>query len=88
MHIRGGRVGPHAWNGWASPFSKERHIQLSKVNGGREGGDGVVEEDVADNTTERQGEVAHANMVGGGIGSPPCINLGWQGGTLLGGQGA
>ena len=76
-----GGVGPHSLNGGAFPPPEERSVPSLNVKGWREGVCGVVEAGVGDDTTERQGEVACANMVEVGIGSPPCKISGWVGAT-------
>ena len=49
--------------------------------GWREGVSGIVQPGGVDDTTEQQGEVAPANVVEVGVGSPPCSISGWVGAT-------
>ena len=49
------------------PPDEERTTSPRKVKGRREGVGGAIEEGVVDDTTERQSEVAHANVVEAGV---------------------
>ncbi len=62
----------HRMDGQPLPQSKTLPV-VPKANEWGEGVDAVVKETVGDNTSEQQGEVAHANLVYVvvGIGSPP-----------------
>jgi len=51
----------------ALPLDEERITSPRKVKGRREGVGGAIEEGVVDGTTERQSEVARANVVEAGI---------------------
>ena len=51
----------------APPPDEERTTSPRKVKGRREGVGGVIEEGVVDDTTERQSEVARANVVEAGV---------------------
>ena len=51
----------------APPPDEERTTSPRKIKGRREGVGGAIGEGVVDATTERQSEVAHANMVKAGV---------------------
>jgi len=51
----------------APPPDEEHTTSSRKVKGRREGVGGAIKEGVVDDTTERQGEVARANVVEAGV---------------------
>jgi hypothetical protein len=76
--FRGGGFWPPTQNGWAVSPPKDRITLPLKIEGRRVGVEDVVEEVGGDDSTERQGGVARANVarVVVGIGSPPSIGCG------------
>jgi hypothetical protein len=62
-------------NGWVVPSAEDRSTLLLKIKGRRQRVGDVVEKVRGDDTTEQQGEVAHANLVRVlvGVGSLPSV---------------
>ncbi len=89
IHFRGGSVIPRTQYGRAASPLEDKHTLLPKVKARREGLE-VVIDDVSNDTTEQQGDVACASVVCVvvGIGSPPSICWGLEGSTSSWGLGA
>jgi hypothetical protein len=67
----------------APPPDEERTTLPRKVKGRREGVGGAIEEGVIDDTTERQSEVARANVTEAAYEAPPAFGVGGRVGPRL-----